>query len=71
MKSNKTRVPARDSYRIDHATIGEWFYGEVWVTREGAQAHIDARNPKYRNKLTIVKFHEPEHDSYHLGSIRL
>ena len=71
MKSNKTRVPARDSYRVDHATMGEWFYAECFATRMKAQAHIDDRNPKYRDKLTIVKFHEPAHDSYHLGSIRL
>ncbi len=68
---NKTIVPARDSYRIDHSTVGEWFYNELFATHAEAQAHIDDRNPKYRDKLTIVKFHEPEHDSYHLGVIRL
>ena len=62
-------IPARDLYRIDHATCGEYFYGEVWTTREAAQAHIDDRNPKYRDKLTIVKFHEPEHEAIYLGSI--
>ncbi len=67
----KTIRPAQDSYRIDHETMGECFYAEVFDTRADAQAHIDERSPKYRDKLTIVKFHEPEHDSYHLGSIRL
>ncbi len=67
--TNKVRVPARDSYRIDHETIGEWFYAEVFATQKAAQAYIDDRNPGYRDKLTVVKFHEPEHDQYHLGSI--
>ncbi len=69
--TNKVRVPARDSYRIDHAKAGKWFYPVVFATRAAAQAHIDDLNPKYRDKLTIIKMHEPEHDQYHLGSIRL
>ena len=73
MKSNKTRVPARDSYRVDHADMGEWFYAECWATREEAQAYIDGRGKAltYKDKLTIVKFHEPAHDQYHLGTMQL
>ena len=67
----KTRIPARDSYRIDHAKYGAYFYNVVFATHAEAQAHIDERNPTYRDKLTIVKFHEPEHDEYHLGTLRL
>ena len=51
--------------------MGEYFYGEVWTSREAAQAHIDDRNPKYRDKLTIVKFHEPAHEAIYLGTIRV
>lgn len=72
---NKTRVPARDSYRIDHTDFmgkyADFFYNQLFATHAEAQAYIDDRNPKYKDKLTIVKFHEPAHDQYHLGSIKL
>ena len=72
---NRERVPARDSYRIDHMDfMGEYrtyFYNEIFGTRKEAEAYIDKLNPKYRDKLRIVKFHEPAHDQYDLGSMRL
>ena len=72
---NKERVPARDSYRIDHTDFKgeywEFFYFETFDTRKAAEKYIDKLNPKYRDKLRIVKFHEPAHDQYDLGSMRL
>ena len=69
--NKRTKVPARDSYRIDHKTAGQYFYNTVFDTHVQAQAYIDERNPKYRDKLSIVKFHEPAHNSYHVGTIRI
>jgi hypothetical protein len=73
--NKKVRVPARDSYRIDHIDFrgeyAEWFYNEMFPTKAEAEAYIDYRNPKYRNKLKVVKFHVPEHDEYDLGAIKL
>ena len=66
--NRKERVPASHRYRVDHATVGEWFYNESWSTEDDAQKHIDRLNPRYRDKLTIVKYHEPEHDRWHLGT---
>ena len=67
----KVRVPARTLYRIDWPSKQyENFYREVWHSRKAAQRHIDNLNPKYRDQLVIVEFHEPEHDSWQ-GTIKL
>ena len=73
--SKPTRVPERQAFRIDHTDFfgerAEWFYSEVFRSEAEAQAYIDDRDPKYRDLLEIVEYTEPEHDSYHLGVIKL
>ncbi len=67
MKFKQKHYAASDAYRIDlHKRNGEildWFYGEQFGTQALAEKYIDERNPKYRDRLHIVKFHIPAHDA--------
>ena len=74
MQFKQKHYAARDAYRIKlHKKNGEvldWFYAEQFGSQDDAQAYIDDRNPKYKDRLEIVKFHIPAHDGLE-GVMRL
>ena len=71
MKLKKVRESAETVYRIDWPEKGwKHFYNEIFHSREKAQAYLDERNPKYKDKLVIVAEDLPERDAW-VGSVKL